>query len=138
MRRTAKILEKLDAKIDLTLPNPTTLSDFLKAVKQATTDKNFTGIPIYIDDEGLRDASIKIDSHLSVYPGPALKFVLRDSLRPLHLSFMVGDGYLLISSREDINERRLEAIDKKIDRLLKAMERLEEVQASSPPVGRQP
>ena len=66
VRRTAKILEKLDAKIDLTLPNPTTLRDFLKAVKQATTYKNFTGIPIYIDDEGLRDASIKIDSHLGL------------------------------------------------------------------------
>jgi hypothetical protein len=121
---TAKILRKLDEQIDLKLPNPTQLTDFLKAVKQATTDNKFSGIPIYVDPVGLDDAGAKIESHLTAYNNGPLKSVLRESLRPLKLSFIVKDGFLMISSRDDITQRRLEDLDQKVDRLLNAMEQM--------------
>ena len=50
---------------------------------------------------------------------------MRETLRPLRLSFIVKDGFLMISSRDDANQRRLEDLEQKVDRLLKAMERME-------------
>jgi hypothetical protein len=127
-RRTQQILQKLDEDIDLKLPNPeklVQLDTFLKAVKQATTDEKYTGIPIYVDPVGLQDAGVSMDSNLSVFQSGHLGFILRESLRPLRLSFLVKDGFLMICSREDANQRRLEDLDRKVDRLMKAMEQME-------------
>ena len=126
-RRTQQILQKLDEDIDLKLPNPAEmeLHLFLKAVKQATTDNKFSGIPIYVDPVGLQEAVVSMGSPVSVYRSGHLGFILRESLRPLRLSFIVKDGFLMISSREDANQKRLEDLDRKVDRLLKAMERME-------------
>ncbi len=130
-RQTQQILRKLDEEFDIKLPNPTQLSDFLKAVKKATTDNQFPGIPIYVDPVGLEDAGAKIESHLTAYNNGPLKHVLRESLRPLRLSFIVKDGFLMISSRDDITQRRLEDLDQKVDRLLNALERMEHQMAGS-------
>jgi transposase-like protein len=127
-QRTQQILQKLDENIDLKLPNPelgVELATLLKAVKQATTDEKFTGIPIYVDPLGLQEAVVSMGSPVSVYRSGHLGFILRESLRQLRLSFIVKDGFLMISSREDTNQKRLEDLDRKVDRLMKAMERVE-------------
>jgi RNA polymerase sigma factor (sigma-70 family) len=136
--RTAKILEKLDEAIDLKLPDPVQLDAFLKAVKQATTDKNFMGIPIYVDPVGLQEVGLSIDSHVSVHRSGRAGVVLRETLRPFRLSFIVRDGFLMISSRENNNERRIEELDQKVDRLLREMERMERVIGDHAPGGRNP
>jgi RNA polymerase sigma factor (sigma-70 family) len=136
--QTAKILEKLDETIDLKLPDEVQLHAFLKAIKQATTDKNFMGIPIYVDPLGLQEVGISLTAHVSVRRNGRLGFVLRETLRPFRLSFIVRDGFLMITSRDNNNDRRLEELDQKVDRLLKAIERMERVIGDHAPGGRNP
>ena len=53
----AKIWQKLGQKITLKFENETPLRDFLKAVREATTDKDTAeGVSIYIDPVGLMEA----------------------------------------------------------------------------------
>jgi RNA polymerase sigma factor (sigma-70 family) len=135
--KTQEILKKLDQSIDLKLPKEVTLSEFLKAVKQATTDANFTGLPIYVEPFGIPD---EVQGFLKskVYPpsGPApLRMTLRQTLRQQRLSFAVKDGFLLVSTLDDINQQRLEGLEKKVDRLLEAMERLEQSRGNRPSAG---
>jgi hypothetical protein len=59
--------------------------------------------------------------------------LLRQALGQLHLSYIVRDGFLMISSREEIIEERLDDLDKKFDRLLEAIERMERSKTGSPP-----
>jgi RNA polymerase sigma factor (sigma-70 family) len=123
--RNRQILQKLDEKIELKVENSPTLSDFLKAIKQATTDNTFTGIPIYVDPLGLQEARISLNEHVDFYKSHKLGFVLREALRPLHLAYRVKDGLLWISSRDEINQQRLEDLEQKLDRLLESMDRIE-------------
>jgi RNA polymerase sigma factor (sigma-70 family) len=132
--KTAQIVKKLDDAIDLKLPKEVTLSQFLKAVKQATTDANFTGLPIYVEPFGVPEADEEF-LNAKVFParGPApLRLILRQTLKQVRLSFTVQDDFVLVSLPDDINERRLEALEKKVDRLLEAMERLERASGKQP------
>ena len=123
--KTRQILRKLDEKIALDIPADPSLDQLLKAIKKATTDANFTGIPIHVDPIGLQEAGVSMSLHVSVPQGGRLSFVLHESLRLPHLSYLVKDGFLMISSRAEIADQRLDELNLKIDRLLKAMDRLE-------------
>ena len=46
-------------------------------------------------------------------------------LKPLGLSYVVKDGFLMIDSRANVTEMRLEEVERKLDRVLDALERLE-------------
>jgi RNA polymerase sigma factor (sigma-70 family) len=125
-RKTQQILRMLDERFELDIPPNATLSDHLKAVKKATTTAGFPGIPIYVDPAGLQEAGKTIESPILAKVSPStLRDHLRTVLNPLRLSYVVKDGFLVISSREEITDRRLEQLDRKFDRLLEAMERLE-------------
>jgi RNA polymerase sigma factor (sigma-70 family) len=131
-RRTRQILEKLEEPLSMSFANETPLDDFLKYIKQATTDAHFPGIPIYVDPVGMQEAGCNMDSRVVAFKTGNLGFVLGQALRTLRLSYLVKDGYLRISSRADVTEQRLEALDQKVDRLLKAMERLERANHDRP------
>jgi hypothetical protein len=124
-RKTEQILRRLDEQIDLKLPKAVTLDQVLKAIKQATTDANFPGIPIYVDPIGLQEVNATIDMDVDVWPNGSLGYLLQQALHPLRLSYVVKDGFLMISSRAEITDHRLDAMDRKLDRLLKGLERLE-------------
>jgi RNA polymerase sigma factor (sigma-70 family) len=140
-RQTQRILQALQEKYELDLPpepTPTspgpypTLNQLLKAIKKATTRPEFPGIPIYVDPVGLQEASVSLDSPVTIYRNGTLGFVLRQALRDLHLWYVVKDGLLMISSRADITDQRLDELDQKVDRLLKAIERSELPQKEDP------
>ena len=50
---------------------------------------------------------------------------MRLILKPLGLSYIVKDGFLMIDSRSAITETRVEEVERKLDRVLEALERLE-------------
>jgi RNA polymerase sigma factor (sigma-70 family) len=133
--KTRQILQKLDERIDLKLPKEVTLSEFLKAVKQATIDANFTGLPIYVEPLfGTEDEVL--NSKVSPYQGAVpLRMTLRWTLRQVALSFTVRDGFVQVSTPDDLNQQRLEVLERKVDRLLEAMARLEQSRGNQRPDG---
>jgi RNA polymerase sigma factor (sigma-70 family) len=100
------------------------LDSLLKRIKQSTTDGQFPGIPIYVDPRGMEEAGIGLMQIVAVPRKGSVEFVLTQALRPIRLSHFVGDGFLMISSREDVNDRRLKDLDDKMDRVLRALDRL--------------
>ncbi len=103
------------------------LETVLKAVKQATTDPTFPGLPIYVNPIGLDEAraTLQSDVYVSIAKGASLSEVLRETLRTRHLSFIVRDGFVMISSRQEVADQRLEDLEKKVNQLLDAMDQLE-------------
>ena len=125
-RRTQEILRKLEEPVAMIFPNETPLDDVLKYIKQATTTPPDSGIPIYVEPSGLQEVKQSIDSTIQFdRQDLPLKTSLRSILKPLGLSYMVKDGLLMIDSRSAITETRLEEVERKLDRVLEALERLE-------------
>ena len=86
------------------------LDDVLKYIKQATTTKTGSGIPIYVDPQGLRDAEVTQKSTVIIdLEGIPLKTSLRLILKQLGLAYCVRDGVLIISSVQGIREELAEA-----------------------------
>jgi hypothetical protein len=52
-RKRRQILRMMDDEVKLDVPNDATLSQFLKAIKQATSDIRPPGLPIYVNRTGL-------------------------------------------------------------------------------------
>ena len=110
----------------MSFPNETPLNDVLKYIKQATTTPTFSGIPIYVEPLGMQEAKQSIDSTIQFdREDLPLKTSLRMILKPLGLSYLVKDGFLMIDSRSAITEVRVEEVERKLDRVLEALERLE-------------
>jgi RNA polymerase sigma factor (sigma-70 family) len=129
------ILEMMKLEIKLDLPQQATLSQFLKAIKKATSDAMAPGLPMYLNRSspamgGGEALEAPIDCR-DLKSGK-VEHLLRQALGQLHLSYIVKDGFVMISSREEIVEERLDGLDEKIDRLLKMMERLEQAKGLSP------
>src|SRR5262249_62038450 len=55
--KTKGILAKLDEPISMSFANETPLEDVLKYIKSATQGPNDSGIPIYVDPDGLNEAA---------------------------------------------------------------------------------
>jgi RNA polymerase sigma factor (sigma-70 family) len=133
-----RILDMLDVEVKLDLPRDATLGAFLKAVKSATSQAKPPGLPIYVDRTGLEKVAGKtlespVDC-LDIRSGK-VGFLLRQALGQLHLSYVVRDGFVMISSREEIIEQRLDELDRKFDRILAALGRLESTKPERPSEG---
>jgi hypothetical protein len=106
--------------------NETQLDAVLKYVKQATTTPTFSGIPIYVDPIGLKEAQQSLNSTVQFdREGMPLKTSLGWILRQLGLAYVVKDGFLMVSSRSGITEIRVEEIERKLDKVLEVLGRLE-------------
>ena len=64
--RSRMILEKLNEPISMSFANETPLDDVLKYIKQATTTKTYSGIPIYVDPYGLQEAERSLNSTIQI------------------------------------------------------------------------
>jgi hypothetical protein len=125
-RRTQEILLKLEEPIPMQFPNETPLDVVLKYIKQATTTPTYSGIAIYVEPLGMQEAKQSLDSTIQFdRVDLPLKTSLQMILRPLGLAYTVRDGFLMIDSRSTITESRVEAVERKLDRVLEALERLE-------------
>ena len=126
-QRSQAILEKLEEPVAMLFANETPLEDVLKYIKAATQGPNDAGIPIYVEPTGLEEAKQTMQSTVKLdMRGVPLKTTLRLVLRPLGLSYIVKDGLLTIDSRSAITETRVEAMEHKLDRILKTLERLDQ------------
>ena len=125
-KKTQMIKLKLDQPIDVDFPPGTTLEQVLKHIKQQTTDEDYPGIPIYVNPIGLQEAGHNMVSMIDLNRKKCpVREVLWWALHPLQLSYIVKDGFLTIDSRTSVTEMRVEEMERKLDRLLEALVRLE-------------
>ena len=102
-----KILEK---PIAMRFAVETPLEDVLKHIKQATTAPKSSGLPIYIDPEGLKDAQADLHSAVRIdLEGVPLKTSLRLILKQLGLAYCIRDGVLIVSSVQAVHDELQEA-----------------------------
>jgi RNA polymerase sigma factor (sigma-70 family) len=124
--KTRQIELILDLPIPMSFPNETPLNDVLKYIKRATTTPTFPGIPIYINPPGLKEAGKTIQSTVLIdRQDVPLKESLREVLQQVGMAYLVKDGFLMIDSRMSIMERRVEDLDRKLDKVLGVLARLE-------------
>jgi hypothetical protein len=126
-QKTKQVEKLLDLVIDANLPEGTTLEFLLKFIKQHTSEAIPPGIPIYVSPLGLQEAKLAMGSATSGCPQnkAPVRVILERALLGTGLSFTVSDGFLMIDSRTGILERRVRDIDRKLDRVLEALDRLE-------------
>ena len=102
--KTKAILKKLGEPISMNFPNDTPLEDIKKYIEQSTQDEAAglpTGIPIYVDPQGLQDADKTMASTVAInLEGIPLKTTLRLLLKQLSLTYTVKDGLLTITSTQ--------------------------------------
>jgi len=98
--QTKVILDKLEEKIDLTFEKAP-LEDVLKHIKKTTSKgQDGKGIPIYVDPLGLLEAEKTLTTPISfTAKGKPLKSSLERLLRSIDLTYVVKDGFLLVTSR---------------------------------------
>ena len=67
------------------------------------------------------------------FPGATLRQVLFGSLHQIGLAYIVKDGFLMIDSRANITDLRVEETERKLDRVLETLKRLERLERTSTP-----
>ncbi len=121
--RDRVIRNRLEQPSDLKLPEEVSLGKFLAAIRAASQEADDTGIPIYVEPAGLKEAGKTADSPVNVTRNKVpLRMTLKSVLRQLNLSYEVRDGLLRIDSKTALLENRLEEVERKLDRILKALE----------------
>jgi hypothetical protein len=108
--KSQKILEKLNESVSMSFNEETPLEDVLKYIKKATTSSNYSGIPIYVDPIGLREAEKSMTSTVRNInlDGVPLKVILKLLLDQLDLTYTVKNGLLTITSSESAQSEAVE------------------------------
>ncbi len=98
--QTKVILDRLEEKVDLTFEK-SSLEDVLKHIKKATSKgQDGTGIPIHVDPLGLQEAEKTLATPISFTArGEPLRSSLERLLRSIDLTYVVKDGFLMVTSR---------------------------------------
>jgi RNA polymerase sigma factor (sigma-70 family) len=125
IKKNRLIEQKLNQVIDAEFPDGTTLRDILKHIKRETTDASFPGIPIYVDPAGLIEVKTKIETQVVInQKQKPVRLILNEALMGTGLSFIVRNGFMSIDSRIGITEWRVEQLDRKLNQVLEALDRL--------------
>jgi hypothetical protein len=99
LERDLAVVAKLEEPISMSFANETPLEDVLKYIKSATMGPHDTGIPIYVDPEGLSKAKKTMVSPVSLdLEQIPLRTTLRLLLKQLGLTYTVRDGLLMITN----------------------------------------
>jgi RNA polymerase sigma factor (sigma-70 family) len=108
-------------KLDRPLPRPlrlegASLEHLLKSIKQATQAPGDTGVPIYVEPEGLKEAGATIDSPISfdAREDLPLKEALDLALRPLKLAATIQNRLLVITSRQEVMFIEVRALNEQL------------------------
>jgi hypothetical protein len=126
LKKTEAVERQLDLLIDVEFPKGIRLDDLLKYIKQQTTRAKPPGIPIYVSPLGLQEAQQKLEFIVTVNTKQTpVRAILEQALSCAGLSFEARDGFLKIDSRTGILESRVEDIDRKLNRVLEALDRLQ-------------
>ncbi len=101
--RNKPIWKKLEEPVAMSFANATPLQDVINHIKEATTDRTYAGLPVYVDPAGLKEAGATLTSTVSIeLEGVPLKTTLRLLLKQIGLAHCVRDGVLIISSFKGI------------------------------------
>lgn len=93
----AAVRESLARRHDVTLNN--SLSDFVREASKLAS------VPLVLDPEGLNEAGISADQKVKAdFRNTRLLDAIREVLRPLHLSLVVKEEYVLVTSQEKQEE----------------------------------
>jgi hypothetical protein len=93
-----RIIRALEEPIPMHFPNDTALEDVLKFIRLETEARFGKGIPIFVDPIGLNFARQTMSSTVRIdVEGAALKNSLQLCLNPLDLTYVVRDGFLMIT-----------------------------------------
>jgi hypothetical protein len=124
--RARAIHRQLAKRLDFNLPNAPTLESLLKYIRLNTKDEAADlpqGIPIYVDPVALAQAGVTLESPVvMLHKGTPVRWTLKQALGDLRLAFDVQDGLLKVVSPTAALESRLERVEDKLDRVLKALE----------------
>jgi hypothetical protein len=109
---TEGIIEALERPIAVPYPDDAPLDEVLKEIKKQTTKhpklpKIPTGLPIYVDPIGLQEAERSTNSPVRRPPAAdalPLGAHLRRILEPLGLGYVVKDGFLMITSKDPLDD----------------------------------
>jgi RNA polymerase sigma factor (sigma-70 family) len=105
------ILKKLEMAISMPFSGDNTLEEVLKYIQQTTAANNDSGIPIYVDPKGLKEAEATLQSRINLdLQGVPLKTTFRLALKQIGLAYCVRDGVLIVSSAQGIHEELMEAV----------------------------
>ena len=100
---SGRIVHVLEQPVPVTFPVPTPLSDVLNYVRLATATSTYSGIPIYVDPIGLQEAEQSPSSTVSIdLRGIPLKTTLRLCLNQRGLDYIVRQGFLMVTSADDV------------------------------------
>jgi hypothetical protein len=110
--KTEGIIEALEQPIALPYTDDAPLDQVLRELKRQTANnpklpKIPTGIPIYVDPIGLQEAERSLNSTVKRPPAAdalPLGEHLRLVLDQLGLDYMVKDGFMMITSKESVDE----------------------------------
>ncbi len=98
--RNEQIIRELEEPIPMHFPNDTPLEDVLKYIRLETDARFGKAIPIYIDPIGLNFARQTMQSTVRIdVEGAALKNSLQFCLNRLDLTYVVIDGFLMITEK---------------------------------------
>ena len=124
--KTKQVEKQLDLRIDAEFPKGIALVDLLKHIKQETTKAQPPGISIYVNPIGLEELKRVIGFIVTVnHKQQPVRNILQQALGDAGLKFAATDGFLMIDSRTGILEIHVKAIDRKLDQVLEALDRLE-------------
>jgi hypothetical protein len=124
--KTKQVEKQLDLRIDAEFPKGIALVDLLKYIKQETTKAQPPGLPIYVNPIGLEELKRVMGFIVTVnHKQQPVRNILQQALGDAGLKFAATDGFLMIDSRTGILEIRVKEIDRKLDQVLEALERLE-------------
>jgi len=94
------------------------LEDVLKTIKRMTQTPSHTGVPIFVEPEGLKEAGASIDSPVTIDATKApLKTALDTALRPLKLGATLRDGLLVVTSRSEVALIEVRNLSEQLQRL---------------------
>ena len=127
--KNQRVEQQLDLVIEADFPTASRLDQLLKHIKQETTKARPPGLPIYVDPLGLRDTHTQIGTTVAVsvqHKQGTVRAILQRGPRA---------GRPLVRGPRRVSDDRLEngdprsgvfeTIDRKLDRLIKAFDRLE-------------
>jgi RNA polymerase sigma factor (sigma-70 family) len=124
--KTKQVEKQLDLRIDAEFSKGIALGDLLKHVKQETTKAQPPGLPIYVNPIGLEELKRVMGFIVTVnHKQQPVRSILQQALGDAGLKFAATDGFLMIDSRTGILEIHVKEIDRKLDRVLEALDRLE-------------
>jgi hypothetical protein len=109
-RGQEKILDHLAESSALTYPDGSSLEDLLKQIRIQTRGTRLPGgIPIYVDPLGLTEANVTMISPvkaLATNEELSLGERLKRILEPLGLAWKAEGGFLMIASKESLDEAK--------------------------------